>query len=163
MYRYLVFALLGGAFLIGGYYVREAGIERVFSYDPVAAQLEILGTEDVIGKYLCDPTSGCKVPYQITLYLNGAAKLSRLETGTTSEVTDRGDWKFIDGGLIALSLQRENEDKSDSDAGEVMTKTNESIEHLVIQSISSSTLTKLIYNQKAYPFMTKPKFKKQEL
>jgi hypothetical protein len=151
MYRYFVLFLVGGFALLGAYYVREAGVERVFSYIPNNGDEEALTPDDVIGKYLCDEVNGCKEPYEITLYLNGAVKLMRIETEDMSEVVERGKWAFVPGGLINISLDEKDGEKYESPVT------------ILIQSVSTSTLAKIVYNAKLYPMIIKPKFIKQEL
>jgi hypothetical protein len=156
MYRYLVASLLGFSLFIGAYYVREAGVEKVFSYDPGTRDFARLGSEDVIGKYLCGIANGCKESYEITLYLNGEAKLTHLGTEVKPEIIERGSWSFMDGGFISLTLTEKEEHDTEPE-------NYETPQILIIQSVSTSTLTKITYNTKTYPLMAKPKFIKQDL
>ena len=151
MYRYLVLFLVGGAMLIGAYYVREAGVEKVFSYIPSNGDAETLTPDDVSGKYLCDVSDGCKIPYEVTLYLNSGAKFTQLEGALNPEVVERGNWNFINGGLISLTLTG----KDDEDYTKPVT--------ILIQSVGTSSLTKFVYNAKQYPFISKPRFVKEDL
>ena len=164
MYRYLVLCLVGGAMLIGAYYVREAGIEKVFSYVPSNGD-EALTPQDVAGKYLCTKSFGCKESYQMTLYLNAEAKLVKKSvSSSTLPHIERGTWSFIDGGFITVKLLEEgdtsNEDTFDTDQASV---TFDEPEMFVIQSVTKNILTKIVYNTKKYTTMSKPKFVKQEI
>jgi hypothetical protein len=151
MYRYFVLLLVGGFALLGAYYVREAGIEKVFSYIPNNGDETALTPDDVIGKYVCDENNGCKEPYEITLYLNSGAKFARLETESTQEVTERGSWSFVPGGLITITLDEKDGEKYDPPVT------------LLVQSVGTSSLSKVVYNMKLYPDITKPKFIKKDL
>jgi hypothetical protein len=113
MYRYFVLFLLGSGLLIGGYYVRQAGIEKVFSLSPHDAEMEPLSMDDVIGKYICSGTTGCRQDYEITLYPSGGAKLSEVKDGEEPIVVERGSWQFVSGGLISLSLDQKNVEGKD--------------------------------------------------
>lgn len=156
MYRYFVLFLLGSSLFIGAYYLREAGIDKVVDLANPNQDVQLLTPDDVIGKYLCADVNGCKQDYEITLYPSGVAKLSEVKDGEDAHVVERGSWKFVSGGFISLSLEEKIEEGKDD-----VTYANPVA--FLIQSVSTSTLAKFVYNTKLYPLITKPKFIKQDI
>jgi hypothetical protein len=181
MYQRLVAVLIVGAFGLVAYYLHNSDLEEIILYaDTNSNQIQEVTVDTVTGKYLCTIKTGCKDLYQITLYLNGAVKLSYInknkdiatpaespeeasqkeseesDLGNTDgsngyDIIDRGTWKFIPGGFIEVSITERN--------GESLATSST----IIIQSVTSAFLTKFTFDNDQYPIFKKPRFVREEL
>lgn len=178
MYQRLVAVLFIGALGMAAYFVHHSNIEDIFAMADGSAGSAVSSTEDIAGLYLCTTKTGCSVPSRLTLTLSGKAKLDTIGSSTLGDnpeslssvpvdnsdeqpatalgvpvETKIGAWQVLPGGFLEItySLSGGQNDAQDT------TKT------IVVQSVTTTFLTKFIYSKEAYPSLKKPRFVRETL
>lgn len=152
-YQVIVLGIVLSLLFGGVYYIKKSDDAGVLSYAFSSSNKKIdysppLTVEDVAGKYLCESSSGCADPHTLDIEQTGAVHLITSYNEGVESFSEDGSWRFENGGLITLSF-------SDS-----------SYEHyevprtILIQSVSTSTLSKFVFDTKFYTGMYKPTFVK---
>ncbi|MFA6608815.1 MAG: hypothetical protein WCT07_02815 [Candidatus Paceibacterota bacterium] len=152
MYQTIVLGL-GFLLIIGGGYLiksidKEGLIKQSFLKDSKVTN--ILATiETVPGTYMCNESLRCDNSRTMTLSPSGEVQILTSYNNGAELLNENGSWKIEQGGLISVFL-------TDS------TTEHYEIPHLfLIQSVSTSTLSKISFDSGLYPDMHKPIFIKQ--
>lgn len=136
MYQIIVLGV-GLSLLIGGaYYIKET--DHVGLLAQTIVYNAPLVSDDITGDYICDVNSGCSDTYTISFDKSGTVGLAVAADSGRQLLSEEGVWRFEKGGAITVIF-------SDSRT-------------FLIQSVSTTTLTKLVYDAKLYPNMRKPIF-----
>lgn len=136
MYQIIVLGV-GLSLLIGGaYYIKETDHTGLLAQTIVSNAP--LVPEDIAGDYICDVNSGCSDTYTISFDKAGSLSIVAVADSGRQLLNEEGIWRFEKGGAITVIF-------SDSRT-------------FLIQSVSTTTLTKLVYDAKLYPNMRKPIF-----
>ena len=146
MYQLVVLGLACTLLLGGAYYIKSADGSGILSQAIISPSYRI--TEDMIpGVYVCDASSGCTNVATLTLKDTGDVVLV---SGSDAEaIEETGTWQFVKGQLVSISLTAQKDTIYD-------------VPHtLLVQSVGTSTLTKISYNSNLFPGIYKPTFTKQ--
>ncbi len=152
-YQVIVLGIALSLLFGGAYYIKKSDDAGVLSYAFSTSNKKIeygppLTVEDVSGEYICEASSGCNDPHTLKIEPTGEVHMITSYNEGVESFSEDGTWRFENGGLITMSF-------SDS-----------SYEHyevphtMLIQSVSTSTLSKFVFDTKSYTGMYKPTFLK---
>lgn len=153
MYKFIVLGL-GFLLLFGGaYLIKKSDKEGVLNY-AFSKEIKVLPTvntkEMISGVYKCDIENGCASPYVLILSDDNNVEMTTSYNDGVEIRKETGIWKLENGNLITILL-------TDLSSGE-----HYEIPHsILIQTVSTSTLTGLSYDKDFYFDMYKPVFVRQ--
>ena len=152
MYQIIVVGLGLSLILGGSYYVAKTDNYSVLG-NTLTENTDALklSTEDIAGNYVCAKTTGCANPYTLTLDTDGAATLHVTYENGVETKSEQGLWSLITGGFVSLTL-----------TGPLLESDDSSARTFLIQSVSTSTLGKLVFDEKVYTDMVHPTFVREE-
>ncbi len=145
MYQIVVLGLACSLLFGGAYYVKNADNEGVLSQaftSPVSIQP--ISLDMVVGTYTCDTTEGCDTLRTLTLDDQGASMMTTIQDGQT--LIEEGTWQFEKGKLIVVSLRYKGDTAYDQP------------HTFLIQSVGTTTLSKISYDAKVFTDIHKPIF-----
>ena len=139
--------LFGGA----GYYVVEADKAGILGKSVSGNQIkpseeQILA---VSGEYICTPSQGCKNDYTLILNEDGRGELAITYEDGAEVLSETGNWVLGKRGYITLDLLEDQSGPFE------IPKT------ILIRSVGTSTLSRIVYSAKQYQDMINPIFVKK--
>jgi hypothetical protein len=184
MYKYLVIGVTVSIIFGAGYYLRTSGgaalIGDAYAQD-AHASLNPTNIEAIPGVYFCDPSSGCLSTS--TLFLKDDNTLDMIITSTSSSVianeevsvseeqentsigeengqestnlnlvttTEKGTWDIGNSNILIIALTGS------------ATTTYDVAKKIIIQHVSTSTLSRFSFSRPQYPTFKRPVFLKQQ-
>lgn len=140
--------LLGGS----GYYFIKADSHGILSQSITGNKLESNQQRmvEVAGNYTCNTTSGCQDSYNLDLNEEGTFNLTTSYSDGAETLAEKGDWSIIKMGFITLTVTGNQSTNYD------IPKT------LLIKSVGTSTLSRILFSDKQYGDMKNPVFSKAQ-
>lgn len=136
---------------VGAYYVVEADsaglLGKSIAGNRIVASEEQLSR--ALGTYACDSSTGCKNEYLLVLRGGGEGELSASIEDGAEIVMERGTWGIGERGYLTLTLF------ANQGATYDIPKT------ILIRSIGTSTLSRIVYSANQYQDMIHPIFVKK--
>lgn len=138
--------LLGGS----GYYFIKADNHGILSQSMTGNKLEQNQQRmvEVAGNYTCNSTTGCKDSYNLDLNEDGSFGLTTSYGDGAETLAEKGNWSIIKMGFITLTVTGNQSSNYD------IPKT------ILIKSVGTSTLSRILYSDKQYSDMKNPVFSK---
>jgi hypothetical protein len=145
MYQIVVLGLAFSLLFGGAYYIKTADSEGVLSSAFTSrASATVLSPDMIIGTYTCDTTEGCSTVHTLTLDDQGVSTMTTIQNDQT--VTAEGSWQLEKGQLVTVSLTHAGDTVYDQP------------HTFLIQSVGTSTLSKISYDTKVFTDIYKPVF-----
>lgn len=140
----MLVALFGGA----GYYVFKTDTNGVLGQSVSGNQIKPTAEQiiAVSGQYTCGFSNGCKEPHILTLNEDGTGQFDTARDGGEEVLAERGDWSIGKRGYITVNL-------SGNQSG-----TYNVPRTILIRSVGTSTLSRIVYSLKQYQDMINPIF-----
>ncbi len=152
MFQIIVIGMLVALFGGGAYYISRSDSEGVLgqsiSGNPIKPTAEQIIS--VSGVYTCGFSSGCKDDYTLTLNEDGSSQLAAIYEEGAETLAEQGDWVIGKRGYITLNL-------SGNQSG-----TYDVPRTILIRSVGTSTLSRIVYPTTLYQDMKNPIFIKSE-
>lgn len=136
MYQIIVLGV-GFSLLLGGaYYIKKndhAGLlAQTIAYNAP------LTPEDIAGEYVCDVDSGCSDMYTLSFDTSGTVEMVATGDSGGQLLSEGGVWRFEKGGAVTVVFSESHT--------------------FLIQSVSTTTLSRFVYDSQLYTNMRKPTF-----
>ena len=152
MFQIIVIAMLIAVFGGAGYYLMKVDSEGVLSQSISGNQIRPSAEQilSVAGVYTCGFSNGCKDSYTMNLKEDGSGELIATYNESGETFTERGDWSIGKRGYITLNLSGDQSGTYD------VPKT------ILIRSVGTTTLSRIVYSAKQYGDMISPVFIKAQ-
>ncbi len=140
----MLIALFGGA----GYYVFKTDTNGVLGQSISGNQIKPTAEQiiAVAGQYTCGFSNGCKEPHVLTLNEDGTGRFDTSYEDGEEALAEQGDWSIGKRGYITVNL-------SGNQSG-----TYNVPKTILIRSVGTTTLSRIVYSLKQYQDMNNPIF-----
>lgn len=148
MFQVIVIGMLVALFGGAGYYIFMTDKEGVLGQSISGNQIRPSAEQimSVSGSYTCGFSSGCKDEYKLILNEDGRGELTASYNDGAEVVSEQGDWSIGKRGYITVNL-------SGNQSG-----TYDVPRTILIRSVGTSSLSRIVYSTKIYQDMTDPVF-----
>lgn len=140
----MLIALFGGA----GYYIVKTDANGVLGQSISGNQIKPTAEQiiAVSGQYTCGFSSGCKDSHTLTLNEDGTGEFDTSYGDGAETLAEQGDWSIGKRGYITVNL-------SGNQSG-----TYNVPKTIIIRSVGTTTLSRIVYSFKQYQDMNNPIF-----